>query len=300
VKCNIASVSFFLPANAISLHSGSRIRITANLVQATPERHLWAERYEFDAPDVLAIETRVARDVASRIRIKVTPHEQARLAASQPVDPEAHQAWLLGRAYLLKSPSRVNWLRANEYFETAILKDPPYAPAYAGLAELFMRARGAPTRAPGLLRRKARQWAAKALALDDAIPEAHNALARAAQQEYDWAGAEREYRRAIDVNPSYPGARIWYAMYLYAMQRFDEAVSQAHVAQQLDPASPFTNTWAGGAYMLAGRDEEAGAAWQKALELDPNSSDATCWSPGRMWPRRSAPRQLPNSNTRCP
>src|SRR5256712_10506766 len=156
-------------------------------------------------------------------------------------------------------------------------KKPGYAPAYAGLAELYAARTGTGllTRDPKDARLQARQWAEKALKLDDTLAEPHVALARVAQQEWDWEGAEREYRRAIELSPSYPAARIWYAIYLYAMLRFEEAVAQAQRAQQLDPASPLINTWAGAAYFYAGRAEEAMASWQKALELDPSYSDAS-------------------------
>src|SRR5882672_10839726 len=214
------------------LRSGDRVRVTANLVEATPERHIWAETYEVDQRDILA------------------------------------------RAYLVQTPTRTSWTRAKEYFEKAIAKDPDYAPAYASLAELYLRARGSPNRAFRDRRLQAKQWADKALKLDDSLAEAHNALARAAQQEWDWATAEREYRRAIESNPSYPIAHIWYTMYLYALQRFEEAVVEAKRAQQLDPASPWVNTWAGATYLMVGRNEEGMASLQKALEIDPRYSDA--------------------------
>ena len=259
-----------------ALRSGDRVRITANLVQVGPERHLWAESYEFDPRDILAAQGEVARAVARQIRVRLTPQEQARLTTSRRVDPEVYEAYLLGRAYSSKARTRTSWTRAKEYFEKAIAKDPGYAPAYASLAELYMRPEGSPTRDPRDLRLQARRWAEKALELDDTLAEAHTVLARvAAQQEWDWASAEREYRRAIELNPGHPLARIWYSQYLYAMQRFEEAVAQAKRAQQLDPASPLINTWAGAAYFFAGRVEEAMASWQKALELDPSYSDAS-------------------------
>src|SRR6266700_1289886 len=217
----------------------------------------------------------VARAVARQIRVRLTPQEQARLTTSRRVDPEAYEAYLLGRAYSSKARTRTSWTRAKEYFEKAIAKDPGYAPAYASLAELYIQTSGGGilARDPSEARLKARQWAEKALKLDDTVAEAHTALARVAQQEWVWAGAEREYRRAIELNPSYPLARIWNAIYLYAMQRFEEAAAQAKRAQQLDPGSPLINTWAGAAYFFAGRGEEAMASWQQALELDPSYSD---------------------------
>jgi TolB-like protein/Flp pilus assembly protein TadD len=255
------------------LHSGNRVRITANFVQAVPERHLWAESYEFDRQDVLGVQGEVARDVANGIQIKVTPQEQVRLASTRRVDPDAYEEYLLGRAYGLQ-PTTMGWTRAKEYLDKSIEKDPAYGPAYAALAELYMRSRGSPMRTPSELRLQARRWAEKALTLDDALAEAHNALARASQQEWDWVGAEREYRRAIALNPSYPTARIWYSMFLAAMGRFEESVVEAKRGQQLDPASPFVNTWAGAMYLYGGRTQEGMASLQKALELDPRYTDA--------------------------
>ena len=257
------------------VRSGDRVRITANLVEAVPERHLLAETYEFDSRDVLAVQGAVARDVARKIRVKVTAEEQARLTTARRVDPEAYEAYLLGRAYFDKIPAGTSWMRAKEYFEKAIAKDPGFAPAYAGMAQLYARTRGSLARDPEANRVQARQWAEKALKLDETLAETHAALARLTFYEWDWAGAEREYRRAVELNPSYALARIWYAQYLYAMQRFEEAVTQARFAQQLDPGSLVVNTWAGRAYFLAGRVEEAMASLQKALELDPGYPDAS-------------------------
>src|SRR6266478_9837113 len=257
------------------LRAGDKVRITVNVVQALPERHLWAESFEFDQRDVLAVQGDVAKGVARQIRVKLLPQDLARLASSQRVDPEAYEAYLLGRAYFYKAPTKTNWTRAKEYFEKAIEKDPGYAPAYGGLAVLYMRMRGVPTRDARDIRLQARRWAEKALKLDDTLAEAHTALARIAQQEWDWAGAEREYRRAIEFNPSYPTAHIWYAQYLWAMLRSDESAAEAKRAQQLDPVSPFVNTWAGAAYFYAGRADEGMASMQKALELDPSFSDAS-------------------------
>jgi adenylate cyclase len=252
--------------------SGERVRITANLIQASPERHVWAESYEFDRQDVQAIQGRVARAVASQIRVKVTAPEMMRLTTSRRVDSQAYEAYLLGRAHLAKTPTPASWMRAKESFEKAIEKDPQYAPAYAGLAELHIRHRSwkANYREARL---QARRWGEKAVGLDDGLAEAHTVLARCAQQDWDWAGTEREFRRAIELNPSHALARIWYAMYLFAMSRFDEAVVEATRAQQLDPMSPLVHTWAGDAYFLAGRVDEAMATLQKALELDPTYSD---------------------------
>ena len=262
---------------AVLYSSGETVRITVKLVQASPERHLWAESYQFDLRDVLSVQSGVARDVASRIRVKVTRPEQVRLATSRRVESEAYQAYLQGRAYFSKTMTPTTWMSAKEQFEKAIERDPGYASAYAGMAELYTKQprAAALTRYPKENRVHVRKWSEKALALDETLAEPRTILARLAQQQWDWAGAEREYRRAIELNPSYAAGRISYAMYLYAMQRFDEAVAEARRAQQVDPTSPLVNTWAGAAYFFVGRIEEAMASWQKALELDPTYPDAS-------------------------
>jgi TolB-like protein/DNA-binding winged helix-turn-helix (wHTH) protein/Tfp pilus assembly protein PilF len=258
------------------LHSGMRVRITTNLVQPSPERQLWADSYEFDLRDVLAVQGTVAREVASRVRAKVTPVERRRLTSTRRVTSEAYEAYLLGRAHMFRRLTATTWTKANEYFETAVAQDPGYGAAYAALAELQLMHVGSPTQNPRDARVHARRLAEKALQLDDTLAEAHTVLARIGQEdEWDWAAAEREYRRAIELNPSYATARIRYAMYLYAMSRFEEAVVEAKRAQQLDPVSPFVNTWAGAAYMQAGLLAEGMASCRKALELDPTYWDAS-------------------------
>jgi len=256
------------------LHSGDRIRITANLVQAAPERHLWAESFEFEHRDILAVQERVAREVASHVHARLTATERQRLSTARPVDPGAYEAYLLGRAYSFKTPTAANLNRAKDYFEKAIERDPGYAAPYAGLAELYIIQRQWKGQHSDD-RREARRWGEKALKLDNTLAEAHTVLARSAMQDWDWGGTERGFRRAIELNSSYALARLWYAMYLYGMLRFDEAVVEARRAQQLDPVSPYVNTFAGWAYFVAGRVDEGIASMQKALELDPSFSDAS-------------------------
>ena len=250
------------------VRSGDRVRITAKLFQVAPERQLLSESYEFEARDVLAVQAEVARDVATRARIRLTPQEQARLATARRVDPEAYEAYLLGRAYFFNYGAETP-AKAKAYYEKSIAKDPTYAPAYASLAELLTGRAGL---FPVAARTQARQLAEKALALDDSLVEAHAALGRISQQEWDWAGAERAYRRAIDANPSYALARAWYAVHLFGMERFDEAAQQAERAQRLDPVSSYVNTLAGMAYLLAGQVDKARATWQRVIDLDPMHS----------------------------
>jgi TolB-like protein/tetratricopeptide (TPR) repeat protein len=253
------------------LFAGGRARITANLVSATPERHLWSNSYEGTRQDGLEIHGQIVREVLKQIGVKVTSEEQARLTETRAVDPDARAAYLLGRAYTFKTPWRANAARAREYFLTAIQKAPSYAPSYAGLAELAIHGSAGPQES----REDARRWAAAALKLDDGVAGAHNALARAAQQEWDWAGAEREYRRALELEPNNSLAHIWYAMYLSGMQRFDESVEQARRAQQVEPTSPDINGLAASIYLYAGQHENGMRALQTAFDLDPTDSYAS-------------------------
>jgi TolB-like protein/Tfp pilus assembly protein PilF len=262
------------------LRSGDKVRITANLVQAAPERHLWAESYEVDRRDILAVQEQVARQVVSHIRAKLTPDEQRRLSTVRSVDPEAYEAYLLGRAYLYKPRTAMNAVRAKESFEKAIEKDSKYAPAYASLAELYIWTGGAGSltiQKAGFSEAHAlaRKWAEKAIELDEQLADAHNALAMVKQAAWDWTGATREYRRAIELNPSHAVARISYAMHLCALQDFEEAATQARRAQQLDPASPFINSWAAAVFFYAGSDQAAFASVQKVIELEPGYEAAS-------------------------
>jgi TolB-like protein/Tfp pilus assembly protein PilF len=253
------------------VRSGDRVRITTKLFQAAPERQLLSESYEFDSRDIVVVQATVARDVAGRALVRLTPQEQARLVTTRGVDPEAYEAYLLGRAYFSKDQAIA--VKGRQYYEKAVAKDPSFAPAYAGLAELYAiwgwRLAKDPMASNADSRLATRHWAQKTLALDSNRAEGHAALAWVSQQEWDWDAAERAYRRAIEVNPSYATARIWYTMYLYGMERFDEALVQARHAHQLDPGSPFVNTMAGKALFYAGRTDEAFVSWQRALELDP-------------------------------
>ena len=200
------------------------------------------------------------------------PDREPTREARRDVHPAAHEAYMLGRAYFLKTPS-LGAAKAKEYYEKAIAADPTYAAPYAGLAELYAmvgwRFAKDPRSGYEDVRLATRQLAEKALALDERRAEAHAALAWNAQQQYDWAAAERGYRRAIELNPRYGIGRLWYAMYLYGMERFEEAALQARRAQELEPASAMVQTWAGRAYFFTGRLDDATKAWQMALELDP-------------------------------
>jgi TolB-like protein/Tfp pilus assembly protein PilF len=221
------------------LRDGRRVRITAQLVDARTDKHLWANSYERDVKDVLALQGDVARAIAQEVHFTLTRKEESRLAEGRaPVKEEALDAYLQGRFYWNRRGSE-SLTRAISYFEQAIQAEPKYAAAYAGLADTYMLlgSVGAvmrPTEAMG----KAKAAAERAIALDDSVAEAHTSLAMLHfWYDWDWKGAEAEFRRAISLNRNYPTAHHWYAIYLSAMARHDEAMVQIDHATRLDPVS---------------------------------------------------------------
>jgi TolB-like protein/Flp pilus assembly protein TadD len=252
------------------LRVGDRVRITAQLIQAEQERHLWAESYERDLRDILALQSEVARAIASEIKVRLTPQEQTRLASARPVNPDAHEAYLKGR-YFWNKRTEEGLKKGIDFFGQALEKDPAYALAYTGLAdcyylladyrfvpwkEAYPRAKGAAT---------------KALELDETLAEAHTSLALIKDRyEWDWPGAEREFKRAIELNPNYATAHHWYSNYLEEMGRHDEAIAEIKRAQQLDPLSLIINAVVGLRFRSARRYDEAIEQLRKTLEMDPN------------------------------
>jgi len=252
------------------LRSGDRVRITAQLIGAVPERHLWARSYERDLRDVLSLQGEIARAIADEVRAKLTPDVQARLTRARPVNPEAYEAYLRGR-YFWNKRTEEGTKKGIEFFGQALEKDPAYALAYTGLAdcyylladyrfvpwkEAYPRAKGAAT---------------KALELDETLAEAHTSLAVIkGEYEWDWLGAEREFKRAIEFNPNYATAHHWYSDYLGVMGRHEEAIAEIKRAQQLDPLSLIINAVAGYRFYWARRYDEAVEQLRKTLEMDPN------------------------------
>jgi TolB-like protein len=250
------------------LRSGGRVRITAQLIQATTDTHLWARSYERDLRDVLALQSDVAQAIANEIRVKLTPQEQARLARTGPVNPEAHDAYLKGRYYWnLRTEEGLK--KGTELFQQAIEKDPDYALAYAGLADSYgvlgLRILTAPREAYP----RAKAAASKALEMDGTLAEAHASMGLAElEYDWDWVVAEKEFKRAIELNPSYATAHQWYAVYLSAMGRHNEALAEIKRAEDLDPLSLIISVAGGSLFFAARRYDEAIAQCRKALELN--------------------------------
>jgi TolB-like protein/predicted Ser/Thr protein kinase len=219
------------------LRSGNRVRITAQLIHAPTDTHLWAESYERDLRDVLVLQDEVATAIANEIKVRLTPEEQARLTRARLVDPEAHELYLRGR-YHWNKRTEEGFHNAITYFQQAIEKDPSYALAYAGLADSYtllgvfgyIRAKDAFPRGKAA--------AIKALELDEKLAEAHASLARnKIAYDWDWPGAGREFERALELNPNYATAHYWYTYYYFAMGLLHDAAREQKRAVELDPLS---------------------------------------------------------------
>jgi TolB-like protein/Flp pilus assembly protein TadD len=259
------------------MRSGNRVRITAQLVEGATDRHLWAESYERDLKDILALQHEVARAIARQIEVKLTPRELVRFETARAVDPEAYDAYLKGRYYWNKR-TKEGISKGLESFQQAVARDPSYALAHAGVADAY-----------SLLARwgfmpgnkafpQAKAAAVRAVQLDDDLAEAHTALAAIKHYyDLDWPGAEEEYKRAIALNPNYPLAHDWYAILLTLRGRFEEAIAQVRWSQRLDPLSLISSSQAGWVFYFARQYDRAIEACRKGLELDPNHVPSHLW-----------------------
>jgi serine/threonine-protein kinase len=254
--------------------SGDKVRINAELIEASADRHLWAKSYERDLRDILTLQSAVAKAIADEIQIKLTPQEQAHLATSRQVNPEAFEAYLAGRFYWNKRTAE-GLEKSIGYFQRAITKDPNYALAYAGLADSYHVLPELSAVPVEVAFPKARSAALKALEIDNSLGEAHSALANVKEDyDWDWKGAEEEYKRAIELNPGQVLAHASYSNLLFELGRLPEAVSEARVAQQLDPLSAIANDNLSGVLYYAGEYDQAVEQCRKTLDIDPMSPQA--------------------------
>ncbi len=254
------------------LRSGNRVRVTANLLYAPTDRHLWAQTYESEMQDVLVLQGEMARTIVEEVRIVVEPQDQARLATTRPMNPEAYEAFLKGRHFWdIQTPD--GQLKCVEYYEQVIQKEPAFALAYAHMAhcyDMLAYMEVAPAR---VYQQKARAAAQKALALDDQLAEAHMIFA---DQKYwvdwDWAAGEAAFRRAMELNPGSEDVVGHYGVALEVQGRFAEAIPVFERAAQLDPLSLTANSFLATALFNAHQDERAIAQYQKAIELNPENA----------------------------
>ena len=250
------------------IREGSQVRIHAQLIRAATDEHIWTGEYQREYRSLLEVQDQVTRSIVEQIEVNLTPEDRARLASTHPVDPEAHESYLKGLYYFnQRTADALNKSIAS--FQQAIAKDSGYAPAYSGLAEAYamLGFRGGFPSKDALSH--AKTAALKAIELDNALAEPHASLAFIAEtHEWDWATAEREYKRALELNPGDAQAHNWYAGYLTYTGRFDDGISEARRARDVDPLSLPINNALAGRLLAGGHYDEALQQVQETLELD--------------------------------
>jgi TolB-like protein/lipoprotein NlpI len=256
--------------------TGDRIRATARLVRVRDQTHVWSQSYDRTMSDVVAMQTDVAHSIAGKIEVQLASPGEAPRSRPRRVNPDAYLAYLQGR-YHWNKRSRESLLKSVGDFQLAIRLDPAYPQAHAGLADAYLSLVLIAEPHPAELLRKARSAALAALRLDDSLAEARTSLAYTKfYYDWDWPGAEAEFRRAIDLNPGYATAHQWYAEYLGLMGREEEAKREGKKALELDPLSLIINMEAGLPYYYSGQYDAAIARFRKALQLDPGFALAHC------------------------
>jgi adenylate cyclase len=243
-------------------------RLTAQLIEAAAERHLWAETYDRPAVDVLRLQSEVAREIARQINVTVTPEQRSRLTSAREVNPKVYEACLRGKFYVSQNTPE-SFEKGMQYLHQAVEIDPAEPLGYVGLAEGYVTlGHGGAEQIDSFPR--ARAAAEQALKLDPDIAEAVGALADVAlYYEWDWVKAEKLFKRALELNPSLVMTHYHYAWYLALFNRLDEAIAEQKLARDHDPLRPLHRAWLGWLYNAVGRYDEAIVEAKKALELNP-------------------------------
>jgi TolB-like protein/Tfp pilus assembly protein PilF len=249
--------------------AGGEVRISVQLIRISDQTHVWAESYQREARDILALQSDVARAVADAVSLRLTPRERANLASAEPVNPASYQLYLRGR-YLWNQRTEEGLQKSITYFQQALIADPSSAASYSALADAYNVLGNWGMVPPRQAYPQAKAAASKALELNARLAEAHIALAYAIHL-YDWnrPAAEAEFRKGLELNPNYAPGHQWYAVFLASEGRFDEAVAQITRARELDPLSLIIGDVVGWIYSLSRRNDEAIREFRKAIELDP-------------------------------
>ena len=251
---------------------GNDLSVSAELVDAREDKQLWGEQYSRTMADAASLQQEIATAISGNLRLRLTSEEKNRLAKSFATNPEAYQLYLKGR-YHANHETAPEIKKGIDYFRDAIKLDPGNALAYAGLADSYAELGAVIYRPPSETLPQAKAAATKALELDDMLAEAHAALAYAVYlTDWDWASAEREFKRAIELNPNSALSHHHYADCLLTRLRFNESLAEALRAQELDPLSPPIVSLLATVYMFTRRYDESIAQYQKALDLYPNGS----------------------------
>lgn len=256
--------------------SGDRVRVTIQLVRVSDGTTMWAAKFEDSVSNLFAAQDSISERMARELSHRLTGDEPERVTRRD-TNPEAYRAYMRGR-YWWNKRSRQAFAKAIDYFNQAIALDASYAPAYAGLADCYAIMSPNELGPPTEEYPKAKAAAKQALRIDDQLAEAHTSLAHITWlYEWNWAEAEREFKRAIDIHPNYPTARQWYSVYLSSMARHEEAIAQARLAAELDPVSIPISEDLARAFYHARQYDQAIVAALKTLELNPNYYRINGW-----------------------
>jgi len=251
------------------MRSGNKVRITAQLIRAREEQHLWAESYDRDLSEVLELQREVARTIAGEIRVKLAPEEQVQLAKGRQVDPGVQDLVLRGQYYANKG-GEADLKKALEYFEQAITRDASYAPAHAGLAFSYQNLASV-YRPPREVMPKAKAAALRALELDETLADAHVTLSRVLLfYDWDWPAVEKHLKRAMELSPNLAAAHVLYSNYSTALGRPQEALAEIRIARMLDPLSLTVQGEVMFSLIGASEFDEAIAQARRTLEREPN------------------------------
>jgi TolB-like protein/DNA-binding winged helix-turn-helix (wHTH) protein/Flp pilus assembly protein TadD len=253
--------------------ASDRVRITVQLIQVRDQTDLWAESYDRELKDILALQDSVARTIANQIHITLSAEQETRLARPRNLHPEAYEAYLKGRYYWNKRTAD-SLQKASLYFQQAITKDPAYGAAYSGLADCNSGLAWHGFMSPAEALPTAYAAALKAIEVDPRSAEAHASLALVLDHRWDWPEAEAEFKRALQLDPQYANAHHWYGDYLSIKARHDEALLEAKKALELDPLNLMIGTWVGLRYYLARKYDRAIEQSQNTVDMDPNFAAA--------------------------
>jgi serine/threonine-protein kinase len=253
------------------MRSGDRVRITVELIDASSDQHLWGDSYERDLKNILTLQGEVAQAIAQQVRAVITPQEQARLVKERPMDPEVYELYLKGR-HIMERGGLEDVQKAINYFQSGLAKDPNDALLYTGLADAYINKMADVHESPMEATAKARAAATRALQLDDSLAEAHTSLGMIKlSYDWDWAGAEHEFKLAMELNPGYPLAYVMYGQYLTMVGRHADAAPYFEEAHRRDPL--FSESYRGEGYscFMAHKYDDAIVQYRKALELEPDA-----------------------------
>jgi TolB-like protein/Tfp pilus assembly protein PilF len=249
--------------------SGNRMRIAVQLIDARDDTHLWSQNYDREFDDVFAVQGDIAKQVADALRVRILPRESRQIEKRPTENTEAYSLYLKGR-FLWNERTKQALLKAIEYFKKATILDPKFALAYSGIADSYTVLADHQHLPPLEAHQKTKENALMAVQLDESSAEAHTSLASVLEDEYDWDGAEREFKRAIELNPNYATAHHWYGILLSRTGKLDKSLLEASKAELLDPLSPQIAVSLGFVYDGMKKYDLAEGLMRKVLESEPN------------------------------